>query len=529
MSPCLNLAKTDDRMSSVGFESTAPVSPPAGPEVNFSTLNTTMKIRSARSRLLLALFFLIAADGLLPKPVRAETRTAAALTPEAVWEAIDAAKDGDTVQLPAGTAVWSKGWNTGHGAKMKAITIQGAGIDKTIIGDDRAKPDAPPFVLLGVEGKPFRVTGITLRRNRIPQRGELGRADGNPGEPARTSASITASSRMPTACSPSAATPTGWSTTAILTRQQSHGGNVQPVDFSGPGAPNYRKPLTLGTAQAMYFEDNEVYIAPFAGTGGTRTGNNPWIAPHGGSRVVIRHNKIVNSQLEIYRPGLNKQYGSQSAEIYDNQFSVEGEGRPQGFIFIGAGVAIVFNNTVTGTTYNIRTIELRNERAWRDLPGFPKADGKNPIDGNQIPAGQLGAGYPCFGQVGWATNVDGSLQAVALLCMEQHPQRRAAPHGSEPPCGCERGGDDQGRPGFLQREAAGGILQAVRLSASAATRAVTCGAPEAIILVTGPQPSERYPQGKAVMMVRISFRGNAESVLLAPAEPDAEPEAPIRP
>jgi len=69
--------------------------------------------------------------------VDAETRTAVALTPEAVWEAIDAATDGDTVQLSAGTVVWSKGFNSGHAARMKAITIQGAGIDKTIIGDDR--------------------------------------------------------------------------------------------------------------------------------------------------------------------------------------------------------------------------------------------------------------------------------------------------------------------------------------------------------------------------------------------------------
>ena len=54
------------------------------------------------------LFFLVAADGLPPTTVRGETRMAAALTPEAVWDAIDAAKDGDTVQLPAGTAVWTK-------------------------------------------------------------------------------------------------------------------------------------------------------------------------------------------------------------------------------------------------------------------------------------------------------------------------------------------------------------------------------------------------------------------------------------
>jgi hypothetical protein len=140
------------------------------------------------------------------------------------------------------------------------------------------------------------------------------------------------------------------------------------------------------------------------------TGNNPWMGPDNGARVVIRHNTIINSQLEIYRPGKAQGlYGCQSVEIYENAFSAVGlkQGRPQCFITIGAGVAIVFNNTVTGTTYNLRQLELRNERALRDLPGFPKADGKNPIDGNRIPAGQLGAGYPCFGQVGWATDVDG--------------------------------------------------------------------------------------------------------------------------
>ena len=92
----------------------------------------------SRTKLAVLALSLVIVAGLSPEATYAETRTAAALTPEAVWEAIDAAKDGDTVQLPDGTAVWTKGWNTGHGAKMKAITIQGAGIDKTVIGDDRS-------------------------------------------------------------------------------------------------------------------------------------------------------------------------------------------------------------------------------------------------------------------------------------------------------------------------------------------------------------------------------------------------------
>ena len=123
---------------------------------------------------------------------------------------------------------------------------------------------------------------------------------------------------------------------------------------------------------------------------------------------MIRHNKIINSQLEIYRvrPGA---YGCQSAEIYDNTFSAEGLKmyRPQGFIFIAGGVAMVFNNTVTGTTYNTRTIQVSHERSFQAIGEFGICDGTNPIDGNQIPAGQKGAGYPAFGQPGRATDADG--------------------------------------------------------------------------------------------------------------------------
>ena len=70
---------------------------------------------------------------------------------------------------------------------------------------------------------------------------------------------------------------------------------------------------------------------------------------------------------------------------------------------------MVFNNTVTGTSYSPRVIGLKNHRTFYVMRGSPfgKADGTNPIDGNEIPAGQVGAGYPCMGQPGRATNLSG--------------------------------------------------------------------------------------------------------------------------
>ena len=71
-----------------------------------------MTIRRCGFRLLLVCSVLAASDGVFPTVVRAVTRMAADLTPEAVGKAIDAAKDGDIVQLPDGTAVWTKGAGT---------------------------------------------------------------------------------------------------------------------------------------------------------------------------------------------------------------------------------------------------------------------------------------------------------------------------------------------------------------------------------------------------------------------------------
>jgi hypothetical protein len=357
-----------------------------------------------RFGLLWALPVFVATDLILPKTAPAETRRAAALTPEAVWEAINAAKDGDIVLLPEGTAVWKKGWNTGHWAKMKAITLQGAGIDKTIIRDDTSRDAGDePFVIHGVEGKPFRITGITFEGTDLPDAGVWAGEIVISGSCKNFRVDHCKFLNMDRMITISGDTYGLIDHCAFHVLKKNR--LAQTIYCMGAGKDIFTKPLALGTAQAVYFEDNEAHFSPEVVEA---TGNNPWIVPYHGAQVVIRHNKVINTQLEIYRvrPGA---YGCRSAEIYDNAFLIEGakQGRPQGFIMISGGVALVFNNTVTGTTYNCRTIELSQDRAFAPIGEFGVCDGTNPLDGNQIPAGQRGAGYPALGQPGGATKVDG--------------------------------------------------------------------------------------------------------------------------
>jgi hypothetical protein len=266
-----------------------------------------------RLLVLVSVSLLAAAEGLLPTTVHAETRVAAALTPEAVWDAFNSAKDGDTVQLPAGTAVWKRGWNSKHWAKMKAITIQGDGIDKTIIRTDTTTDGGDKaFVVNGVEGKPFRITGITFDGTGFPTAGTWAGGvaiTGNCKNFRVDHCKFLNMNQMMTIRGDTY----GLVDHCCFYPMEKKSGLAQTIYCQGPGKVAFTRPLTMGTAQAVYFEDNEAHFSPEVVN---ETGNNPWIVPYSGARVVIRHNQIINSQLEIYRvrPGA---YGSQSAEIYE--------------------------------------------------------------------------------------------------------------------------------------------------------------------------------------------------------------------
>ena len=67
----------------------------------------------------------------------AEAIKAASCAQQDVQRAIDAARDGDVVEVPAGTATWVAE-DQNHPAVQisgKAVTLRGAGVDQTVITD----------------------------------------------------------------------------------------------------------------------------------------------------------------------------------------------------------------------------------------------------------------------------------------------------------------------------------------------------------------------------------------------------------
>ena len=224
-----------------------------------------------------------------------------------------------------------------------------------------------------------------------------------------------------------------------MTTRSTQGGNAQPIWCSGPGAAELPQAAELGTAAALYFEDNEVYLGPGSAAKG---GDDPWIVPNNGARVVIRHNNIVNSQIEIYGIGVQKGfYGCQQAEIYDNTFSAVGlkQGEPQGFISASTpGWASCSTTRSPARPTTARSSHSATKDRSTTGAALGSCDGKNPVDGNQIPAGQKGAGYPCMGQPGRATDVDGDGVFEPSPCYAWNNtlngaklQHGAAPLGSE--------------------------------------------------------------------------------------------------
>ena len=332
----------------------------------------------------------------------AEVVKAASLSAGDVQAAINAAKDGDTVALPEGIGTWAVQ------VKMigKGITLKGAGTGKTVIVD--ATPNVPSYgnkygtveaidrkmlKIEGVEGKPWRMTGITFRGRPVGDD-----SDKLSGCPYLMCILGTSKNWRIDHCEFLDAYAGFWvrgNTHGLVDHCQFKtakmellgvGGMKRAVILGmwleGDGDEGWERPVKLGTAEAVYVEDCDF-------TFGDIGGNQVAVHSENGSRMVIRH-CTLNCVIESFTA-----YGSRggvSFEIYDNVFG----GAKMGAAFptrLNHGTGVVFNNKLEGGVFSMNGLFLDCYRAWGNygapVPGTDGAaaiksqcDGSNILDGN---------------------------------------------------------------------------------------------------------------------------------------------------
>jgi hypothetical protein len=311
---------------------------------------------------------------LLLYALRAEAATinAASCSSSDVQAAIDSASDGDTVVIPEGTSTWTSPPSQDHTVVMnKGITLRGAGINKTVIidgtidGHDDGISNSPFLIRISaVEGKPFRVTGITFLETNDRAMSIYGtcknwRVD---------NCSFVAENVKREGIYISGYT-YGVIDHCIFER------NLEVI-FKDVNDAAWTRPLALGTANAVYIED-----CTFSGIGGTGALDD-FCDGDDGACLVVRYNTITNQYPHVHG---NKSGGRSalSMEVYENTLIDDGGTNCYCGMALRGGTGVVFNNEYIGN--------------WGGSPRAFLLWDQNTDDGNC-------SSYPCEDQCGRGPN-----------------------------------------------------------------------------------------------------------------------------
>jgi hypothetical protein len=315
----------------------------------------------------------------LPGSAEAATINAASVSLTDVTRAVASAADGDTVVVPAGTASW-----TNNLAISKAITLQGAGIGRTIIID--SVPNGTPQKNLMrwtlVANKASRMTGIEFQ----------GDPSARPKPIANGVITINA---------------VGGSNVDNRTMRIDHckfnqlySNYIMPVDMVGVidhnefifraanniGIYSYQKhwngaadygdgsweaDSNFGSDKFLFIEDN-TFTRPVGRQYAVIDGS-------GGARWVFRHNTVTRGWLEAHGTesgGRNR--GTRAFEIYNNTFQ---SNYYNGIIAnIRSGTGVIHGNIATG--YPNANFALRCPRMFYPFNPWGAGDGANQWDVN---------------------------------------------------------------------------------------------------------------------------------------------------
>jgi hypothetical protein len=319
---------------------------------------------------------------------------------------VNSAVDGDIVAIPAGTFSWGGGvsWTN------KNITVQGAGIGKTILNLSGGNA----FKVLDALKASFRITGMTINGGdgstgaininsgfNYPGGGTNGsvygwRIDHINFTPAQFGAAVYV-----------------WAINWGLVDHCTFNGDVWAVYAAGAtdgefpvsaalgeGGNSWKLPTGRGTTNAIYIEDS-TYNA-------TASNNNGMNDMTYGVRMVIRHNTINGgAYIQSHMSRGNDRGGNINLEVYNNNI-VNGQGFFRTFLVYN-GTGAIYNNTIQN--HGADSIDVGDWRVDTDTGGvFGMCSSSNPVDGH-IEAN----GWPCMDQLGRGVGAYGSQPSVPLM------------------------------------------------------------------------------------------------------------------
>ncbi len=308
--------------------------------------------------------------------INAATINAASCSLQDVQAAIDSAIDGDVVLIPEGTCTWNSAVNFSN----KGVTIKGAGIDMTIITDETPGGYGNTvFWITGEEGKPFRITGITFNDTgtTVDYNGVIYIKG--------TCKNFRIDHCKFVDLNYRGMTINGY-TYGVIDHCIFENLENQPIDVRGDNDASWDRPLAIGTANAVYIEDNIFNNA---------TVKKATLDSYFGARWVFRYNIVTNSYLMTHgtESSGDSYRSTHSYEIYGNTFISEGS-RVFHAARLRGGTGVVFDNTFSGIyTYYI---DVTDYCTCKDVGTTGCSNSERCIT------------YPCLDQIGRSTDSDGN-------------------------------------------------------------------------------------------------------------------------
>lgn len=306
----------------------------------------------------------------------AATINASSCSQSHVQEAINSSQTNDTVLVPAGSCNWSSKISV---PSSKKITVQGAGIDQTVISRSGT------LVKLNASGS--RLTGFTFLGGGIEVQGTGWRIDHCKIYSESTLVFIEVSSSDEA----NGIHPEGLIDNCIL-----H--NTRVVTVAGAMLNErdwqhryWNAPLNLGTTNnTIYIEDCNI----------TSTVTNNIDASYGGA-YVARFNTITKMQIEVHSVQATMRAG-RKWEIYANQIENPGSNYWCPF-FIRGGTGVIWGNTLSGN-WTYKQVWVDNVRSYCSRGDGGQCDGTSSWDGNVDDPVYGNTGWPCRDQIGRSTD-----------------------------------------------------------------------------------------------------------------------------